>query len=469
MSAFDPKQHLATLSQTVDIILDEAKHGETCDVEVMAQSQQDSRIVFEGKDFSLSSQSAGQVFGIRCIVGGRLGFITTNSNQPEDLREAVREAKLLAQLSPPSEHHQLARKAADSSDEKIWDEGLSSMTPRQLFEAAQMVVDECHTDSRVLIEKAETVLSPGVWMLANSHGVRHQAAQTSMGWSAMGVALSNGEVTSFDYDGGSVAELGRMQHEIQSTMGRLRDSIVGSLGARHGKSYRGAVLLHPTVVAELMVGAVTANCNGLRHQDGMSSWIGKLGEEVASRFLSIREEPRNRARPEGWRLFDREGVPTVDRYLIEEGRLKFLAQNCFSAHRGGTSPTGNASGGARSLPSIGFANLSLTAAPGATVGAVSKRPAVRPLAELCAEVGSGLVMKRFSGNEDPVSGQFSGVAKNSWWLEKGERTHAVQEVMVSGNLFDVLKGCIGISSETQDIGGTRVPYALIQDLSVIAG
>jgi PmbA protein len=469
VSSFDPNQQLDILGKTVDLILEEARRGESCDIEVMAQSQQDSRIVFEGKDFSLSSQSAGQVFGIRCLVGGRLGFITTNSMQPEDLKSAVREVKQLARLSPPSEHHQLSKNSGPSFKDQIWDDGLGLMTPRELFETAQMIVDECRMDSRVVIEKAETTLSPGVWMLANSNGVRHQAAQTTLGWFAMGVAQANGEVTSFDYDGGSVAERSRIQDEVRSTMGRFRDSTVASLGAKHGKAYRGAVLLHPSAVAELMLGAVTANCNGLRHQDGMSGWKDKMDQQVASSFLNVREEPRNRARPEGWRLFDREGVATVDRYLIEEGRLKFVAHNCFSAHRGNTSPTGNASGGARTLPSIGFANLSLTASPGATVGAVSKQPAVRSLAQLCREVGSGLVMKRFSGNEDPVSGQFSGVAKNSWWLENGQKTHAVQEVMVSGNLFDLLKGCVGISTETQDIGGTRVPYALIQDLSVIAG
>ncbi len=473
------------LEGAISAILDEARTGEPCEIEVFAQDRLESRIVFESGDFALSTASSGSAFGIRCIVQGRPGFITTNSSQIEDLRAAVREVKQLSKLSPASEHHQLAEKSkdinggvgggdsdGDASKGEIWDDRLALLPVKDLFEVTQNIVNECQRDSRVVIERIDVSLTPGVWMMANSRGVRHSAAQTGLSWSVMGTAQDKGEVTSFDYDGGSVCRWSELNLELETTVGRFRDSVVSSLGARHGQSYRGPVLLHPSAVADLLLGVVTANCNGLRMQDGMSSWKNQMGELVAAPWVRVTEEPRNEMRSEGWRLFDREGVPTQDRELIGDGRLKFAAHNCFSAHRGGVKPTGNASGGVRGLPGIGFSNLSFGVSGTATSGSRSQpggEQVVYSLQELIKKTHRGLVLKRFSGNEDPVSGQFSGVAKNSWWLEGGERAHSVQEVMVSGNLFELLKGAIAVSSETMDLGSVRAPYVLVDGVSVVAG
>ena len=63
------------------------------------------------------------------------------------------------------------------------------------------------------------------------------------------------------------------------------------------------------------------------------------------------------------------------------------------------SPTGNAVGGPRSMPSIGLHGLKV-------------HTGQTDLNTLNSALNTGLVLKRFSGNSDPVSGNFSGIAKN---------------------------------------------------------
>ena len=54
---------------------------------------------------------------------------------------------------------------------------------------------------------------------------------------------------------------------------------------------------------------------------------------------------------------------------------------------------------------------------------------------------------------------FSGVAKNSFYVEDGEIRYPLIETMVSGNFQDLLMNVRGVSSESVDFGGGAFPYA----------
>ena len=133
--------------------------------------------------------------------------------------------------------------------------------------------------------------------------------------------------------------------------------------------------------------------------------------------------------------------------------------NNFSASRSKSKTTGNAQGGARGLPTVGFSNFCLKAS--------GKGPSDR---QLFQDFSSGLVVKRFSGNSDPISGQFSGVAKNSWMLKSDGTKVPVQEVMIAGNLFDLLNQIVAVGSEQHSLMGNGLaPYIVVDGVAVTAG
>ena len=89
---------------------------------------------------------------------------------------------------------------------------------------------------------------------------------------------------------------------------------------------------------------------------------------------------------------------------------------------------------------------------------------------LIAEVDHGILLSRFSGNTDPVSGDFSGVAKGSFLLRKGDPPRPIQETLISGNLYDLLASISAIGSKRQWIGGTVLtPILRLEGVSVTAG
>lgn len=454
---------LLALEKNSQTILDELSRMEPAENEVYSTHSIDLRVVFEAKDFNLSASHETSMYGVRSLTGGRVGFTTTNALDPENIRQLSRETQALARLSPKSEHQVIAREGEiRQGNHELLDSALVDLPAKDLYTYAEMAVAEASKDSRVTIDRIEMSWSLNARLLMNSNGYRQSALQSSCSWFAMGMAKTANEVTSFDYDGASVADKDSIESSLCDSLGRFRESVVGSLGARRGKTYKGKVLLHPSAAMSFLGGLVTANANGLRQQDGMSSWKDLLGQKVISPSLNVFADPLDRSRVEGWLPFDREGNVTSRQDLIRSGILNFIGHNCFSAHRAQVRPTGNSTGGASSLPGVGFFNLGIT-------GSDNEAPLLSE-ESLLKELGVGLVIKRFSGNMDPISGQISGIAKNSWWVENGERAHPVQEVMIAGSLFEIAKQIVAVGEKPMALlGGGLAPYILVDGLSVTAG
>ena len=444
-----------------ELILDEVRTIDAgAQAEVFAGHSSDLKVVFENTDFSVTSDSTTTIFGLRLIASGRLGFVTTNATTPEALRGAAREAFELARLAPPSEHHMLAEVGPDNGRHfELIDPALFDLDINAATEWTDVVIRRAKTDPRVAIDRAEFGRSFGTGAILNTNGVRLSRSKTIADWYAMGMARDGEDVTSFDYDGGSVGRADEIADKIDRSMRRFADSVLSSLGGGAAESYEGPVLLHPRATADLLGGAIVANCNGRLHQDGISPWKDLFGELVGAPGLWLTEEPRDETRAAAYRPFDREGIATASHDLVREGRLAHIGHNCFSAHRGGTTATGNATGSARSLPGIGFGPISI----GVSGDSLSDD-------ELHRQFGNGLILKRFSGNRDSSSGQFSGVAKNGHLCENGARGRPVKEVMIAGNLFDALKNIRAASATLHELGGSsRAPYMIVDGLSVTAG
>ena len=78
-----------------------------------------------------------------------------------------------------------------------------------------------------------------------------------------------------------------------------------------------------------------------------------------------------------------------------------------------------------------------------------------------------LVVDRFSGNIDPIKGDFSGVAKSSRLYKNGTDQGGVAETMIAGNLFDTLNSILDVSSLVEDISGAmQMPWMLVDGVSV---
>ncbi len=396
-------------------------------------------------------------FGLRVFAGRRLGFATANTIRPGDLQACVEEAIAQARTTPSDPANGLPPSYAIRPVPGLFDPKLAGLDVSWTTRTARRLVDRVAArDPRVRVDSGEVTLETSSFALVSTEGTRAFEESTTARGYLFGMAVEGDQVASFDYDGSATHSLGQAESLFDAAADRFVEKCLAGLGARPGKSYRGAVVLSPEAVAEFLLEDLIAAASADNVRKGKSRLAGKIGKKIAARSFTVIDDPTQPGAV-GSCAFDREGVPTRRYPIVEHGTLKGYLFNHYEAKVAGLpeGSTGHAVGSATSLPQIGPHRLEVL--PGDT-----------SLADLL-EGGPVVYVGRFSGSTNPVTGEFSGVVKNGFLCENGRR-QPVNETLVAGNLFDALARISGLSRERRLVGGTRlVPAVRLEDVSVTAG
>ena len=89
-----------------------------------------------------------------------------------------------------------------------------------------------------------------------------------------------------------------------------------------------------------------------------------------------------------------------------------------------------------------------------------------PFESLVGETQRGIILSRFSGGQPNNNLDFSGVAKNSFYVEDGEVRFPLIETMISGNFQELLKNIRAISRESVNSGGDQYPYLAASGITI---
>jgi PmbA protein len=161
-----------------------------------------------------------------------------------------------------------------------------------------------------------------------------------------------------------------------------------------------------------------------------SPYLERLGDTIASPAFSLLHSPSSLPASTP---FDAEGFANTDLDIVREGVLSNFLIDWYMSHKLDRRMT---SGGA-----------DLLVAPGGT-----------SLEDLIAETRRGIVMGRYSGSNPNQALDFSGVAKNSFYVEDGKVLGPINETMVAGNLASLLTSIKEVSGEQIDYGAFRMPW-----------
>ena len=78
----------------------------------------------------------------------------------------------------------------------------------------------------------------------------------------------------------------------------------------------------------------------------------------------------------------------------------------------------------------------------------------------------GVLLSRFSGGYPASNGDFSGVAKNSYYIENGEIKYPITETMVSGNVREMFESLDEVSCDRIDFGSGILPWISFKGITV---
>jgi PmbA protein len=284
----------------------------------------------------------------------------------------------------------------------------------------------------------------------NSKGLAAYERGTSVSAMVIGMARDKKEVSSFDFQFDGSLRLAGIK--IESLATRLAKNVICSLGAKPARSFTGTALFSPYAVAETLLGPIVSSINADNVQKDMSRFAGNLGKRIASTKLTIEDDGllKNGLSSSA---FDREGQPRRKLAIIRNGILQTYLYNSYTANREKRKSTGHATGSYRSIPGIAPTNLVVS-------------PGQAAKSELIREIKEGILVTRFSGNVNPITGEFSGTVKGGFYIKNGRLVHPITNTMIAGNVFDAITRISGISKKLTKVYSHRLPYIAVRKVSV---
>lgn len=445
----NPERSIQELQEINAWALERAKVMGADGAFVSSQQGMSSKVSYEKQDFSLVSSHRGGGISITIHKDERCGGVAVNSFDRPEIEKAVERAFDLARPTIPDPYIALAPYADYPTLVTPWDENLIEMEPEKLLKLLVKLMDVTREDSRLSLDHVAVDRSVGVRCISNSEGMLATDRYAQLNWSLMGMAIEGNEVTGFDYLGNRSRILNEAESLMESSARELSGRLLKQLGAEPlVEGYRGQVLLPPTLVEELLIDPLIFHLQGGQIMDGKSRLGESLGEKVAHENFTLKDEPHD-TNLRGATGFSGEGIPTKAMVLIEGGKLKTHLDSLYSSRRRGTQPTGNGSG--PHCPCLDSGEYSVEELVG-----LAGRPVLFP--------------SRFSGNLDPVSGDFSGVAKGASLEGGASGSRPIKEVMISGNVFEILMNNMFMGKDRMTDGGYyRLPHVLADQVSVVSG
>ncbi|MCL2159931.1 MAG: TldD/PmbA family protein [Oscillospiraceae bacterium] len=401
----------------------------------VSEGQMDELNLDAGK-FSLMRTTFSTNINIRALSGSRKGTYGTNKIDRESVDAAVDAALDAAKSSEPDP----AEVISGGIGEHIFDLAPGDSDPDLMYERMAEFMEQVK-QQYPKADIMQFITSHNKWdsLYANSNGTRALTKGSQYGTS-VGFSSRDGERTTSMNGSGYAAKDLASPILAYPDLRRLIESSASELDARpvEGK-FTGTLLCSPDSMGYFL-GSALGNCvGGGAIIAGTSPWKDKIGEQVADAHINVSYDPLHSRIINGSRMQD--GYLSKKQDIIKEGKLVAFALNEYASLKTG-------------LPRA------------SAIGNMVVAPGERSFDELVFGVERGILINRFSGGSMSPSGDFSGVAKNSFLIEDGKIKGAITETMVSGNMLEMLNNLVGISAETDCGGGSVIPWAAFSGVVV---
>jgi len=421
------------------------------DAEAFASESLETDALIENNDVKVGRSHRRAGIGVRVFKDSRMGFSSTNDLTPSGLYRAVEEARSISNHSPPSPYNTLPEAAAATTLQGLYHPEVQQFALEEVVSKASDMLSAARGYSpKVTVDTGFFTATVEQYAVANSKGVGREERSGMFFWYILGMAREGQEVSSFDYQLGSSRTVSGI--DVQSTALDFAHNVVSSLGAKRCESFRGSLVLAPYAAEQLLSPPLAWAISSNNAQKGRSRFQRRLNQTVSSEGLTLVDDA-SYIQGTAAGSFDREGVPHSLLTVIEKGVLKTYLYNSYTGSKEGRRSTGHASGSWRSTPSVNPTNVLVEE------GSVSRE-------EMISNVRRGVLVTRFSGFPNPVTGDFSGVVKGGYMIEGGEMVHPLKETLITGNAFDLLLKISSISKERRTIMSHVLPYIGLEDVSI---
>ncbi|HEY1815652.1 MAG TPA: TldD/PmbA family protein [Kofleriaceae bacterium] len=406
----------------------------------------------------LVQEAGSRALGLRVLVGARRAVTYTSDLRRESLAELCRESVELAQLAEPDEF-------ALPPDPAL----LAKTFPElELYDPAVAEVDAAWALKQAI---AGEDIARAHEKVTNSEGATWSRVLGATAFATSGGFLGTyrGSYASFVVeplcDDTTDPKGPKKRNGYWWTASRFLSKLeaaedVGAeaarrtaaqIGSRKVETQECAIVFDPEV-ARSIVGTVFSVANGSAFWRKSTYLLGKEGQEIASKLVTIIDDPLI-ARAPGSRPFDGDGLPTRKNPVVTAGVLAPVLCDLYSARKLGRQSTGSAGRGVGGNPGPTTSNLIMQA------GTTSR-------ADLLKQTPKGLYVTSLMGfGFNPVTGDFSRGAQG-FWIENGELTFPVSEVTIAANFDQILKRIDLVADDLELRSSTAAPTFRVSHMTL---
>jgi len=370
-----------------------------------------------------ASRHVSQGAGVRALSGTRTGYAHTDDISIQNLEEAARQARAIAD------------RASASTAIAVPSRGK----PHDLYALSEPPVVTELTKKLDLLRKVDAACraaDPRVKQVIVSLSSEQvvMLIATATGWTVGDIRpLTRLNVTAIAEEGGrremgSHGGGGRVPLEFfleadrwRRFAGEAARQAVLKLGAVNAPAGAMTVVLGPGWPGILLHEAVGHGLEGDFNRKGTSAFAGRMGQKVASELVTVVDDG-TLANRRGSLNVDDEGTPTGRTVLIEKGILRGYMQDRLNARLMGTTPTGNGRRESYAHPPMPrMTNTFMLAGEDAPE-------------DIIRSVKRGLYAVTFGGGQvDITSGRFVFSANEAYLIEDGRVAAPVKGATLIGN------------------------------------
>lgn len=274
----------------------------------------------------------------------------------------------------------------------------------------------------------------------NSNGVDFKATKNHYTFVLIFSSREGKSISSFNYSAYTMKDIDKALKDYGSIDTLLQQSTEQIKTHGLPEKFVGDVIVTPDCLGNF-VGAISSFLGDYSLIAETSIYQDKLNKPIADPKLTLHSKPISDEIATPY-FFTSDGFEAENSTIIDDGALKTFLLSLYGANKTGKERAVNRG------------------------GCYVIEPGDAAFDDIVKSTKQGILLCRFSGGRPSKNGDFSGVAKNSYYIEDGEIKFPLSETMITGNLKEMLFNIKNISKEQIDFGFSIYPWIQFSELTV---
>ena len=424
--------------KTGPIFLNKVKKNNAGPSKIVFYQKENIDCTFENGRLKSTGTKQNLYYRVDTVINNKKGI--SFGNNLDDLETITDKAVSLAKIGSVS-HFSCYPKPAPIHKVKTYSDKTVSLSRENIIETCRKYSEKLKNYNPELFITSGAEKSESEKLIITNAGVCEEIKSTS--WAV------SGYVQQTDDNGILFAGYYRIWRELNDyyDVDFLCEQTIQQLeySKTYAESKQGKTIsfLTPRILKMILRGFFMG-INGRNIAKGDSPLKGRIGDELFSKNLTITDNPHIDF-SSGACSISNEGIPSKVTPLIKNGVLKNFLYDLDSAAIDNTEATGH--------NACSPYNIVIT-------------PGEKTSSRLISEIDEGIYINDLIGfgQSNIINGDFSCSLGLGFKIKNGKITGRLKNVMISGNIYDIFKNNVILSSNTEPT--ISVPFAVVEGINV---